>query len=314
MGKLIDLTGQRFGHWTVLSLDNDVHKKNLYWKCKCDCGTLRSVAGTSLKAGISVSCGCDKDKKTSARSKRAIAEDLTGKRFGHWTVLHLDLSETKPTKRGSRWICRCDCGKEKSVLGYALRRGQTKSCGCQRRTAILDITGQRFGKLLVLEKDSSDYDRKRGIRWICRCDCGKKVSVLSGRLVSGQTRSCGCLSKESKSRIKRNLTGQQFGNWTVLERDYSRGHTSYFCKCSCGQVKTVEADALLRGLSKSCGCARTNELIGKRFGKLIALGIDRSYTGIGVYWKCQCDCGNVTSAKRKHYFLRMRKQKKIIPA
>lgn len=52
-------------------------------------------------------------------------EDLTGKRFGRLTV----LEEAEPAN-GRRWLCRCDCGKERIVYGNSLKRGTTKSCGC----------------------------------------------------------------------------------------------------------------------------------------------------------------------------------------
>ncbi len=53
--------------------------------------------------------------------------DLTGRRFGKYQVLHLHSSNRKG---GTRWMCLCDCGKQRSVLGTHLRRGNSKSCGC----------------------------------------------------------------------------------------------------------------------------------------------------------------------------------------
>ena len=58
--------------------------------------------------------------------------DLTGKRFGRWTV----IKETPNSKPGqqSKWHCRCDCGVEKLKVGYcALVKGDSQSCGCLRR-------------------------------------------------------------------------------------------------------------------------------------------------------------------------------------
>lgn len=49
--------------------------------------------------------------------------DLTGKKFGHWTVLKY------VGKR--KWLCQCDCGTKKEVYGNNLLSGKTKSCGCQ---------------------------------------------------------------------------------------------------------------------------------------------------------------------------------------
>ena len=52
--------------------------------------------------------------------------DISGKTFGQLLVLERD-----GTRNGQAyWRCKCSCGKEKKVLGYLLRAGSTKSCGC----------------------------------------------------------------------------------------------------------------------------------------------------------------------------------------
>ncbi len=57
MSRLIDLTGQVFGRWTVLRFDS-AKNGDAYWICKCACGTVRSVNGYHLRSGRSTSCGC----------------------------------------------------------------------------------------------------------------------------------------------------------------------------------------------------------------------------------------------------------------
>lgn len=56
MGRFIDLTGQRFGRWTVLRYAGS--HNGAFWECRCDCGTVRVVRGCSLRYGESKSCGC----------------------------------------------------------------------------------------------------------------------------------------------------------------------------------------------------------------------------------------------------------------
>ena len=61
MGVFIDLTGKRFGRWTVIrktDLIGNGKKPCVYWLCKCDCGVTREVMGSSLRSGVSLSCGC----------------------------------------------------------------------------------------------------------------------------------------------------------------------------------------------------------------------------------------------------------------
>lgn len=57
----------------------------------------------------------------------------------------------------------------------------------------LDLTGQRFGRLLCVSIHGST---KRGVAWRCKCDCGNEVKVIATWLTSGNTKSCGCLQKE----------------------------------------------------------------------------------------------------------------------
>lgn len=62
MGKFIDLTGMRFGRWTVIDRATDHFTKSgtriTMWNCVCDCGTHKTVSANSLRAGLSSSCGC----------------------------------------------------------------------------------------------------------------------------------------------------------------------------------------------------------------------------------------------------------------
>ena len=56
--QLIQLIGQRFGRWTVLSQAERKDRVQIYWVCRCDCGTEKEIAGYPLRNGESRSCGC----------------------------------------------------------------------------------------------------------------------------------------------------------------------------------------------------------------------------------------------------------------
>lgn len=58
MGQVIDLKGERFGRWLVLSRLPDDEGKRTVWKCLCECGTIRAVKSGGLRRGQSKSCGC----------------------------------------------------------------------------------------------------------------------------------------------------------------------------------------------------------------------------------------------------------------
>lgn len=138
----------------------------------------------------------------------AQAKDLTGQRFGRLTVLHLaDEPYISPSGRKTRrWVCQCDCGKETTVLTNALTRGTTLSCGCRQREKAsehrVDLTGRRFGRLVVRKPVALDTPRSNGLRttWLCLCDCGNTVTVDAKTLVAGEKRSCGCLLKDTARR------------------------------------------------------------------------------------------------------------------
>jgi hypothetical protein len=60
---------------------------------------------------------------------------------------------------------------------------------------MIDLTGQRFGRLTVIERSPQNTPFGNA-RWLCKCDCGKRVTVSSGSLRSGNSQSCGCLHNE----------------------------------------------------------------------------------------------------------------------
>ena len=119
--------------------------------------------------------------------------DLTGSKFGRLSVLNRAPNKGKTTI----WHCVCDCGTNTSVAAGKLTRGDTLSCGCLQKqraseTSLRDLTGQRFGRLLVIERANSTR-----VKWLCRCDCGKSKTIAASSLTCSVTRSCGCLSIET---------------------------------------------------------------------------------------------------------------------
>ena len=73
------------------------------------------------------------------------------------------------------------------------------------KQTFIDLTNQRFGKLVVLELDkSTQFFRHK--KWICQCDCGKTKSIRGDALKGGLTKSCGCIAKEkSIENIKKEI-------------------------------------------------------------------------------------------------------------
>ena len=65
------------------------------------------------------------------------------------------------------------------------------------RVRAIDISGQRFGRLVVLERAPRGERKNRRAIWVCQCDCGSRCEVGADGLRSGHTNSCGCLSKDT---------------------------------------------------------------------------------------------------------------------
>lgn len=163
----------------------------------------------------------------------------------------------------------------------------------------VDLTGKKFGKLRVLEKTNQTLNRY--VLWRCKCDCGNEIMANTRQLKKGTVKDCGCVTKltAKNGSIAEDLTGQKFGNLTVLYRTRNKnGRTCWMCKCDCGNEKAVIAHDLKSGKVKSCGClyyksSTKVDLTGRKYGRLkvIAPTSKRDSKG-SVYWSCVCDCGN----------------------
>lgn len=233
-------------------------------------------------------------------------DDLTGQKFGKLTVI--ERSEDKIDKNGNRfvmWKCICDCGKETLAYACSLRNGSTKSCGCLKSP---DLTGKRFG-MLVVERKDEDYitgSGRRYTQWLCKCDCGNTKKALTSYLTSGKTDNCGCQKGKRISEANtKDLTGQRFGKLVAIKRSGLKKYKSknvslWLCQCDCGNTVEATVGSLISGNKKSCGCLNRIDIIGKKIGKLTVIeyiGLDK--TGQSL-WRCKCDCGNERICQRQY--------------
>ncbi|NWO12705.1 hypothetical protein [Virgibacillus sp.] len=289
MSRRMDITGERYGKLTVLE-ELKQHGSKRRWLCKCNCGNLAIVLMDSLRSGNTRSCGCLKPE----RSAEVNTRDLINKKFNKLTVIK--KLGTHPSTKSILWLCKCECGNYSKVTTANLVSGNTMSCGCSRKR--IDITSHQYGHLKVIkEVESKGYTR----RWLCKCECGKEITVNMSDLRNGNVQSCGCSPGCSRKRI--DITGHQYGRLKVIKEVESKGYTRcWLCKCECGKEITVRMSNLRKGSTQSCGCLRKeriskvncNNLAGKRFGKLVVKKRSSKKTkSRKVAWECECDCGNV---------------------
>lgn len=139
-----------------------------------------------------------------------------------------------------------------------------------------DRTGERFGNLVVLGigrvdsvVSSTGLKYKRSY-YLCVCDCGKELEVVSNSLSSGNTKSCGCLRSKLLIAKCENLLDQVFGRLTVVSKKEGTG-AYWNCICECGNTNTVKAQTLKEGKTKSCGCLQ------KEHAASTAMKIARDY-------------------------------------
>ncbi len=254
MGAVRDLTGQRFGR--LLIVKRSANKGNqIMWECRCDCGSITTVWSNSLKRGLTKSCGCYRKEVMRARTK-----DLTDRRFGRLLV-------TGRAYNGGRrvmWKCNCDCGKNHVLSGNSLTKTNcpTKSCGCLSREVagarnFKDLTGRRFGRLIVLGfagwRIRANGDR--GSLWRCKCDCGNEKAIQGVLMLAGTTQSCGCYRQESIRKTRKDITGKRFGRLVAVRRVSNKGTAIMWqCRCDCGNMCIVHSNKMMRGHTRSCGC------------------------------------------------------------
>lgn len=200
-----------------------------------------------------------------ARKAKNVVE--AGQRFGKLVVVDGSYG-LKGRYRAA--ICKCDCGNQHVVRINLLLLGESKSCGCNRgqherkkpsRPPVKrNLTGQRFGRLLV-RGDSGQRNYKRGILWDCKCDCGTEKLIETSQLTCGITSSCGCLQRDLVAkRMFVDHTGKRFGMLSVisLHARGKSGATSYarwLCRCDCGREAIIRSNSLTQGEIISCGCA-----------------------------------------------------------
>ena len=115
-----------------------------------------------------------------------------------------------------------------------------------------DLTGKRFGKLMVLKELG-------GGRILCRCDCGREKEFNKSNVKRGLARSCGsCVRKHTRRDLIKDTVGRRFGKLVVLK---ALGYRRVLCQCDCGNIKIVSGNNLVQGKIKSCGCLKKEKQV-----------------------------------------------------
>jgi hypothetical protein len=130
-GISMDIIGKVFGKWIVIDEIGRDKKSQRLIKCKCECGTEKVHTLTTLKLQRTIQC------KSCAMKDLNKVDDVIGEKYGSWSVLH----EVAMKNENRRFMCKCDCGREKEVDGYRLRKQQSAACpNCRIKTHGMSYT------------------------------------------------------------------------------------------------------------------------------------------------------------------------------
>lgn len=100
--------------------------------------------------------------------------DLTGQRYGKLTV----LAPAENIGSMTAWRCRCDCGREVSVMTAHLRSGHTESCGCKPKVTLIDGTSVELLRAKTLR--SNNTSGVTGVEWAPKLNKWKAVIFFKG--------------------------------------------------------------------------------------------------------------------------------------
>lgn len=156
-----------------------------------------------------------------------------------------------------------------------------------------DLTGQKFGKLTVIEFDKS-HKGKYYWWWACECTPEETKSLDAASVKSGNTKSCGkCITHHPIE----DMTGQKFGKLTAVKYDRVKLQSHHWIwSCECNNIQSISVNDVTSGKISSCTDCVLNvkDITGNKYGKLTAIRFIRqepSKNNASV-WLCKCDCGN----------------------
>lgn len=193
-----------FGDYKIVSRNFDNQVAATYWNCECiKCGNKKVFRGDAIRKNPKCKCN----------------DPLIGTESNEFIVL--EKTNQKAKDKCNIFKCQCKyCGHIELIASNRLR-AKEKHCQCySKRTTLIDLTGQTYGYLTVLKRDTdpSHMGHEHDAYWICQCDkCGSIKSIRGISLRKGFTISCGCIKSHGEEQIAQILTQ----NNIIFQREYS---------------------------------------------------------------------------------------------
>lgn len=132
-----NIKNQKFGR-----LIAEEYLNNGKWQCKCECGNIKFVSGTSLRGGVVKSCGC-------LRTHSDRQRDLSEYKINKITVISFSHTRKLKQNRSLRvWKCKCDCGK---IIELTTTEIKSKySCGCIKKPRDKVVKRKKLQNIMVI--------------------------------------------------------------------------------------------------------------------------------------------------------------------
>ena len=325
--KPFDLTGLRAGGFKIIGKESDKPER---WICQCiSCGRYKTikrivltdsdktpncicsligkkinmltVLGESEDHMLRCRCDCGKEvfyKDYVLRSKER-APISCGHIENSLVPESASASSTSTSSTSSTTSIKKTEKAEKTEKTEKTKKAEKTEKKKKKADKCPNLVGNRYGRLKVMALDEPHASFRM---WRCHCDCGDEITIREGNLLSGNTRSCGCLA---------GLKGEVFGNLTVItpvkvakraKPKVPRGAEGakevkhYICRCICGNEITASFDDLYWGTKTDCGCITNSkrwiDLTGYIFGNLTVLrSTSKTDEKRKRYWLCRCKCG-----------------------
>ena len=316
--KPFDLTGLRAGGFKIIGKESDKPER---WICQCiSCGRYKTIKRIVLtdsdktpncicsligkKINMLTVLGESEDHMLRCRcdcGKEVFYKDyvLRSKERAPISCGHIENSMVPESASASSISTSSTTSIKKTKKAEKAEKTKKTEKKKKKVDKCPNLGGNRYGRLKVMALDEPHASYRM---WRCHCDCGDEITIREGNLLSGNTRSCGCLA---------GLKGEVFGNLTVItpvkvakraKPKVPRGAEGakevkhYICRCICGNEITASFDDLYWGTKTDCGCITNSkrwiDLTGYILGNLTVLrSTSKTDEKRKRYWLCRCKCG-----------------------
>lgn len=230
------------------------------------------------------------------------SEVAVDKVYGRWKIVLQHPSGFNKSNSCIYWKCECIyCGFVRDMPTGEINRGNYRNCYCPKR---LHIKVSQEGNQVKTYTITDKVQRVKGkVQWFARCECGLTRWIRADHIATGKVDTCECQKAlrpkpEREKKVREDprdkylqYIGKTFNMLTITDIlpavDY---YVQARAECSCGGITVLAAAHIISGKTKSCGCFKTENIVGNRYGKLVVLyrGINRDRRAT---WVCQCDCG-----------------------